>query len=436
VRGSLRNKTWLVFLVGLGSLLSLLFLPSITAIQRTDRVYRDVRRIQEAHERIERSIREIESQLYQVSIFIREFLLDSSPNAASGYRTSVADCRREIALRLAELHKAELGTAGGSALTTLEEQLTAYWAAMEPLSDWTPEERAARATYFLRQQQRPRRKNILAIANELAHFTDLAYRRQNEQIGQSERSFRDDMWRVLAFALLIGSAIAGASIFRISQLERRDSAHRRATELAEERMRFLSTQLMRAQEEERRTLSRELHDEVGQTLTALRMELGTLEGEHLPDAKELAEQALRTVRNLAVGLRPSLLDLGLVPALQSQAREISRRFPVKVTVQTSGDLEQLPEDYRTCLYRVVQESLTNVVRHARAQTAVIDVKQQGGVLELEVRDDGAGFAPEKRTPGVGVIGMQERVRELGGMVRIDSEPGRGTSVRVRLALRS
>jgi signal transduction histidine kinase len=109
---------------------------------------------------------------------------------------------------------------------------------------------------------------------------------------------------------------------------------------------------------------------------------------------------------------------------------------VKVTVQTSGDLEQLPEDYRTCLYRVVQESLTNVVRHARAQTAVIDVKQQGGVLELEVRDDGAGFAPEKRTPGVGVIGMQERVRELGGMVRIDSEPGRGTSVRVRLALRS
>ncbi len=417
----------MVFLVGLGSLLALLFLPSITALQRTDRVYRDIRRIQESHEQAERSISDIERQLYLVSIFVREYLLDSSPEAVTGYRAAVRECRLRIDQRLAELRAQQLGTAGESALTDLERQLGAYWAAIQPLTDWTPEERAARATYFLRQQQRPRRDNILAIAAELTRFTDVTYQRQYEEVDESQRSFRADMWRVIAIALLIGSAIAGASIVRISQLESREAEQ-------QERMRLLSTQLMRAQEEERRNLSRELHDEVGQLLTALRMDLGTLQGEQLPEAKELAERALRTVRNIAVGLRPSVLDLGLAPALQSQAREISRRFPVKVTVHTSGDLEHIPDEHRTCMYRVVQESLTNAVRHARAKNVSVDLNEQQRVLELEVRDDGVGFTPEARTSGTGLIGMQERVRELGGTLRIDSEPGRGTAVRARLAL--
>jgi hypothetical protein len=112
VRNRLKNNTWLVFLFGLGSLLALLFLPSITAIRRTDRVYRDIRRIQESHERTERSISDIERQMYLVSIIVREFLLDSSPEAVSGYRAAVRECRKLIDARLADLRTQELGTGG------------------------------------------------------------------------------------------------------------------------------------------------------------------------------------------------------------------------------------------------------------------------------------------------------------------------------------
>lgn len=442
MRRSLENNTWLVFLVGLGSLLALLFLPVAMALRRTERVYQEIRRIQQAHERAERTIGDIERQLYRISIFVREYLLDDSPEASSGYRAAAGECRRQIEASLPDLRGQNLGPGGTAALDVLEQQMAQYWAAVEPISNWSPEERRARATWFLRQQQRPRRQNILAISDELSRVNDAAYQRQYSEVENSQQSFRADMWKIMAAALLIGSAISAASILRISQLEARDSAHRVATEEAGERMRLLSTQLMQAQEEERRNLSRELHDEVGQLLTALRMDLGTLErlrddsrfSEHLSEAKDLAEKALRTVRNIAVGLRPSVLDLGLAPALQSQAREISRRFPVNVSVHTTGDLDHIPDKHRTCLYRLVQECLTNVVRHSSARSVNIDLKEQKGVLDLEVRDDGMGFSAETQKEGTGLIGMRERVRELGGTLMIDSNPGSGTAVRVRLAL--
>jgi signal transduction histidine kinase len=238
--------------------------------------------------------------------------------------------------------------------------------------------------------------------------------------------------------------VAAASILRITRLETRNQEHQRRTEQAEQELRRLSQQLVQAQENERKSIARELHDQVGQMLTAVRMELGSLTQlrsaseeqfqTRVREARQVTEQALRAVRDLAMGLRPSMLDdLGLVPAIQWQARDFSRRAGVPVHVQVDGRLDGLPEAHRTCVFRIVQEALTNCARHAHAQNIRISLHGRAGLLSLAIQDDGAGFGPrDSRGKGLGLIGMEERVGELGGQIEILSQPHKGTLVRVEL----
>jgi signal transduction histidine kinase len=433
------NRTWPVFLVGLGSLLALLFLPGLAALHKTQEVYDRIRALQQAHQRTQGSLNEIERRLYMNSILVRDFLLDSSPNPAGRYHKDFGTNRQAVGQELAAL--ASLGR-GSSVVQRLGAEFDAYFASAEPVFAWTPEQRQERATYFLREQQRPRRQSILAIAEEISRLVTATYNEQYEQVNLSQLEFNRDMERVVALAFFIGVIIAGGSIFRISSLEQRADRQRAKTERAEMELRQLSTQLMHAQEQERKTISRELHDEVGQMLTALRMQLGSLErvredpeqfGEHVGEAKGLAEQSLRTVRDLAVGLRPSVLDLGLAPALQWQARHFSKHSGIPVQVDVQGELQDVPEEHLVCVYRIVQETLTNCAKHARAQRAEVSVRVSDGALEATVRDDGDGFdITAARGGGLGLIGIEERVRELGGTLRIESAKGMGSTLTMRL----
>jgi len=227
-------------------------------------------------------------------------------------------------------------------------------------------------------------------------------------------------------------------------LEDRAEQHRARIEQSMEEMRSLSQKLVKAQEAERKSISRELHDQVGQVLTALRMEIGNVEQlretagpefqEHVAAAKQLAEQTLRSVRDLAMGLRPSLLDdLGLASALKWQGREFTRHTGTPVDVQIEGNLDRLSEDHRTCIYRVVQEALTNCARHAKATTIRVTLHASNDMLFLNVQDDGVGFSvKETAEPGLGLLGIEERVRELGGRVSIVSQPQKGTLLKAEL----
>jgi signal transduction histidine kinase len=195
-----------------------------------------------------------------------------------------------------------------------------------------------------------------------------------------------------------------------------------------------------------------LHDEVGQLLTALRIELGNLDeayrdesgksaGEastsRLAETKSLAEEALRTVRDLAMGLRPAMLDeLGLIPALEWQGREHSRRTGIPVSLEVDGRLDELPEEYRTCVYRVVQEALTNIAKHASARQILIGVTARNDGLSISVKDDGIGFDPRTRNRGgLGLLGMAERVKKLGGDLEVISHAGQGSSIMAKMPLK-
>lgn len=155
---------------------------------------------------------------------------------------------------------------------------------------------------------------------------------------------------------------------------------------------------------------------------------------YLDNIRTFADSSVNSLRDISLLLRPSMLDdLGLIPALEWQAREVSRRSGVKVKVVAEKVPDSLPDAVRTCVYRVVQETLHNVSRHSGAQIATVTVRQTGESLMLMVEDDGRGFDPA-RTRGPGLLGMEERVKLLGGRLEIQSQPGKGTVLRVTLPI--
>jgi signal transduction histidine kinase len=266
-------------------------------------------------------------------------------------------------------------------------------------------------------------------ARQLA-ATESEIQRQFEDLGRR-------LSLVLVIALCFAILLAGGCIVYIFRIERQNS--RRYQEIAR-----LSARLVAAQETERRSISRELHDEVGQTLGAVLVDAAnlanripaedTVSHRYLDNIRALADTSVNSIRNIALLLRPSMLDdLGLVPALEWQAREVSRRSGVKVKVAAENVSDSLPDALRTCIYRVVQETLNNVSRHSGAKSALVSVQQTEGSIVLTVRDDGSGFEPAK-TRGLGLIGMEERVKQLGGRLEIQSQPGHGTLLRATLPM--
>jgi signal transduction histidine kinase len=153
------------------------------------------------------------------------------------------------------------------------------------------------------------------------------------------------------------------------------------------------------------------------------------------ESRQLVDNMVRTVRDLALGLRPSMLDdLGLQPALEWHVRDFGRRYGVPVQLDMEGDFDRLSEQHRLCVYRAVQEALTNCIKHARADRIDVRVTDAAGGLVVVVRDNGVGMDPMKRASGLGLRGIEERVRELRGTMSIKSAAGAGTTLTVRLPL--
>jgi signal transduction histidine kinase len=150
--------------------------------------------------------------------------------------------------------------------------------------------------------------------------------------------------------------------------------------------------------------------------------------------EDMTERNARVVRNISLLLRPTMLDdLGLIPALKWLAREVSRMGSMTVEVVAESFADDIPEEHRTCVFRVVQEALRNAARHSGALHTRVFVGEDGGFLRLAVQDDGKGFAPSLET-GLGILGMQERVVSLSGTMLLDSKPGKGTAITFSLPL--
>lgn len=194
---------------------------------------------------------------------------------------------------------------------------------------------------------------------------------------------------------------------------------------------------LRAQEQERARVARDLHDEVNQSLTGLLLRLEALRERapaelraELDETKGVANQAMSELLSLARQLRPTALDdHGLVAAISGQVEQL-RSGEVEAELEASGDFAGLPDDVQLVLYRVAQEALTNAARHSEAARVEVTLQRSGGEVELEVNDDGRGFPFEQSERGLGIAGMRERALAVGGELTIESRPDEGTTVRL------
>ncbi|MDP1653584.1 MAG: DUF3365 domain-containing protein [Rhodocyclaceae bacterium] len=221
--------------------------------------------------------------------------------------------------------------------------------------------------------------------------------------------------------------------------------HKQRLEESEARLRELAAFLQTVREEERTRIARELHDELGQALTALRFDLGWLRGkcgtidkpdnlgtpaaERVTAALNVVEQSIIALRRISEDLRPAMLDsLGLAAAIEHHTAQFTQRTGIPCRVSMNREEFDLAGNLATTVFRIVQEALTNVARHAGATEVVVDIAEEDGGIRLSVADNGCGFDVANRTTRFGLLGMRERVKILGGSLDIDSDPERGTRI--------
>jgi signal transduction histidine kinase len=417
----------LVLLIGFGGLLTFIVGAALGTIFMLDRVRDEDRRTRQAF--IERlgELEQIRSQIYLSGTYVRDFLLSPDAGGAEEQRARLSGIEQETRALLERYRRLQDGEEQDT-LRALDEEISAYWQLTHTTFNWNSEERDQLRYSFFYEQLVPRRTTMLQIADQIGSINHRGLARAEERFAMSEGNLRGSLIATFALTLLGGTGLALTAGMLTVRLEKQ--LEKRGQDLQE-----LSARLVRTQEEERRMLARELHDEVGQSLSAIMMEAGNAAltkdpaeaRERLSAIGALAGKTLHGVRDLALLLRPSMLDdFGLVPALDWHAREVTKRTGLPVRVTAGDDCDELPDEHKTCIYRLVQEALHNAARHAAAHELQVNVRRIGGRVLCSVQDDGAGF--DKRRRGLGLLGMEERVRRLGGKLEIETSPGRGTAI--------
>lgn len=425
----------MVLMAGFGGLLLLTALAGADGIKALHDIESSNDRTRNDYLLRTRVLERIRTDLYRSGTDVRDYLLEPEPGKAEGHRYTLLETRRDMEDAL-ERYRQLLNANEAQPFGVLTRELGEYWQVLEPTFTWTAPQRQRAGYPFLRDEVFPRRSSMLGIAAQIGRLNEAQLEAGRVAVQQTFAQLRNRLLAAIGLTIAIGLLMAWFSIHNILKLEATAARHYR--EISR-----LSARLLEAQEEERRSISRELHDEVGQSLSAVLLEMANLTNlirgsetasGKAEEIKRLLESSIRVVRNMALLLRPSMLDdLGLVPALEWQAREASKHSGVSVHVAAEDVSEDLAEGHRTCVYRVVQEALHNVVQHADAKDVTITVKQEPGRLLLSIQDNGRGFDP-RRERGMGLIGMEERVGALGGKLSIESSNGRGTELRVALPL--
>lgn len=440
------RKARRLLLIGFGALLLLLAISGFAALSVMRNIQQQNARIREDYVRRDHILEQLRSDIYLSGTYVRDLLLEQDPQLADLHRHELDRARSAIAENVAAYQRI-LANDERAPFRTFRTELESYFTSLQPAMQWNAEQRRALGYAFMKNSLLPRRMMIVQLADQIGAVNERQMEAGDRQIADLFARFRRTLIIFLFLALACGVLVAFASIRSVLRLERISALRLREAEHAREALHELSARLLDIQESERRALSRELHDEVGQSLSALLLGIGNIAAiiqnpseqacAELRELRHLAERTVAVVRDMSLLLRPSMLDdLGLIPALQWQAREVSRNSDVFVQVHAESVSEDLPDEHKTCIYRIVQEALRNSVRHAGAKQIHVDLRQvdrgEGGeTLLLRIDDDGKGFAPE-REKGLGLLGMEERVMHLHGQFRISSAVGKGTSIRVEL----
>ncbi len=436
-----RRPPWLVLSLGFGGLLIFILAACLGSLWMLGHVRTQETAMRQAFLSRLSALDQIRSGIYLSGTYVRDFLLSPDSDGAQAQSARLVSLERETRTAL-DAYARSAAHDERKPFQDLRSEIDAYWRVLDSTLAWTQAERDRMRYSFFYDELVPRRTTMLQIADRIATVNERGLARAEDELAGSSERLRRSLMLTFAITLVGGTVLALLTIGRTLKLERELEQRLEENARARADLRDLSARLLRAQENERRNLARELHDEVGQSLSAILMETESAAcseeqievREHLASIREMAEKTVNQVRDLALLLRPSMLDdFGLVPALKWQAREMAKRTGLHINVQADDTVDGLPDDHQTCIYRLVQEALNNSSRHASARNVEVRVARDGPRVRFSVRDDGAGFDP-RLVRGLGLLGMEERVSRLGGQVRVDSQPGRGTLVTAELPM--
>lgn len=384
----------------------------------------------------------LREDIYHSGTLLRDYLVESNPDRAAVHRLELEKLRVRIESHLAEYSRAAT-SAGEQPVVQLAAGVRTYLNALSGAMAWDPADRRARGDSFLRDVVIPGRNQLVELAGQITQISKRDLDAAETRVAALHWRFGLRVIAMSCAAVIFGVVLAWLIMRRVSSLERDSALRYSEMEDARKKLARLSELLVNAQEEERRNIARELHDEVAQSLSAALVDLTRIGSassdaepcrERLVPVRQSLEYCLRNVRDMALLLRPSMLDdLGLTAALRWQVREVMRRGPLRVRLIADESVDDLPDACKTCVYRFVQETLNNCAKHAQAGTVRVLVRRDDCGLAVTVHDDGIGFDPN-REKGLGLLGIAERVERLRGVFSVESEPGHGTVVAIRLPL--
>jgi signal transduction histidine kinase len=428
---------------GFGTLLILMAIVSIDSLQTLEVFETHNTQIRQDFLYREHTLEQVRTSVYESGDIMSDYtVIESDPRTQERLRIEFQSIHNETTASLQACIQS-LPSGKRESFQHLAEELERYWSRVDPIFTLPTTEKKGLGNSVLRSDVLSKYAEVLAITKEVSAVNDDELQETDRRIAETFAQFRR---RLLVFAMIgfsFGLILATTTIVYAGRLEKSVQEKYHESLQAQRELKELSKRLVEAEERERRAISRELHDEVGQSLSALLIDVENLTEMSSEDAvlrqglhkiKTLAENCVNEVRNMALLLRPSMLDdLGLVAALDWQAREVSKRTGMFVDTIDENVSNNLPEEHRTCVYRIVQEALNNCSKHAYAKNVRIVVRQEPNHLRVSIEDDGKGF-DASRVRGLGLVGMNERVSQLGGVLKVESDPARGTRLRVDLPL--
>jgi signal transduction histidine kinase len=428
---------------GFGTLLILMAIVSIDSLRTLEVFETHNTQIRQDFLYREHTLEQVRTSVYESGDIMSDYtVIESDPHTQERLRTEFQAIHNETTALLQACIQS-LPTDNKKSFQHLAEELERYWSRVDPIFALRATEKKGLGNSALRSDVLSKYAEVLAITKEVSAVNDDELKETDRRIAETFVQFRR---RLLVFAMIgfsFGLILATTTIVYAGRLEKSVQEKYCESLQTQSELKELSKRLVEAEERERRAISRELHDEVGQSLSALLLDVENLTEISSEDAvfrrglqkiKTLAENCVNEVRNMALLLRPSMLDdLGLVAALDWQAREVSKRTGMLVDTIDENVSNNLPEEQKTCVYRIVQEALNNCSKHAYAKNVRIVVSQEPHYLRVSIEDDGKGF-DASRVRGLGLVGMNERVSQLGGVLRVESDPARGTRLRVDLPL--
>jgi signal transduction histidine kinase len=277
-----------------------------------------------------------------------------------------------------------------------------------------------------------------------------ALRDQQRDVANLHDALRRRIWWTSGLAVALGLAMALVAARHASRQEWRIRQQHVQERQHKRELQQLSAELVHAQENERRAIGRDLHDEIGQALMTVKLDLSTIArssqvsgpaAQALADARSTTEGAIQSVRHLSQLLHPAMLDeFGLAVTLDAHVRMFSQRSGVETELVHDGMDARIAPELEICVYRVVQEALTNVAKHAQAATCRVFLHRLSHSLLVTVEDDGNGMPSiprrdsDNEPPGIGLVGVRERVTRLGGRLEVDARAGKGTRLTIELPI--